>query len=56
MDHTFSSISSFCLPGQKAPLDFTLKTCMRVQSSSSVSWSENILSSCSSLYRFWCLQ
>ncbi|XP_015900390.1 uncharacterized protein LOC107433608 [Ziziphus jujuba] len=38
VDHTLTKLGSFCLPGQKAPLDFTLKTHMRVVSSSPVTW------------------
>ncbi|PON40807.1 Donson [Trema orientale] len=38
VDHTMANLGNFCLSGQKAPLDFTLKTSMRVLSSSPVSW------------------
>lgn len=38
LEQTFSSLGNFCIPGQKAPLDFTLKTSIRVVSSSPVSW------------------
>ncbi|KAL5545652.1 hypothetical protein UlMin_005339 [Ulmus minor] len=37
-DHASIKLGSFFLPGQKAPLDFTLKTSMRVVSSSPVTW------------------
>ncbi|XP_011652061.1 protein downstream neighbor of Son isoform X2 [Cucumis sativus] len=36
-----------CILGQKAPLDFTLKTSMRVVSSSSLSWIHKIIASAS---------
>lgn len=38
--------SEFHIPGQKVPLDFTLKTYMRVVSSSSVSWIHRSIMSC----------
>lgn len=37
--------SEFHIPGQKAPLDFTLKTSIRVVSSSSVSWFHRLIMS-----------
>ncbi|KAL4591891.1 hypothetical protein LXL04_004866 [Taraxacum kok-saghyz] len=36
--------SEFHIPGSKIPLDFTLKTCMRVTASSSVSWFHRMMS------------
>lgn len=38
VDDTLTKLGSFCLPGPKAPLDFTLKTHMRMVSSSPVTW------------------
>ncbi|KAF3442788.1 hypothetical protein FNV43_RR16705 [Rhamnella rubrinervis] len=38
VDHSLPKSGNFCLPGQKAPLDFTLKTHMRVVSSSLMTW------------------
>lgn len=38
--------SEFHIPGQKVPLDFTLKTYMRVVSSSSVNWIHRSIMSC----------
>ncbi|CAN6719505.1 unnamed protein product [Malus baccata var. baccata] len=37
-DTTSTCLGDFCLPGGKVPLDFTLKTSMRVVSSSPVKW------------------
>ncbi|BFG38415.1 hypothetical protein CerSpe_246890 [Prunus speciosa] len=37
-DLTSTGSGNFCLPGAKVPLDFTLKTSMRVVSSSPVNW------------------
>ncbi|XP_043714261.1 protein downstream neighbor of Son-like isoform X1 [Telopea speciosissima] len=36
--HSGTFVSEFHIPGQKTPLDFTLKTSMRLVSSSSVNW------------------
>ncbi|CAA6674962.1 unnamed protein product [Spirodela intermedia] len=37
--------SEFCLPGHKSPLDFTLKTALRLVSSSSVKWCHKLSAS-----------
>ncbi|XP_047318863.1 protein downstream neighbor of Son-like isoform X2 [Impatiens glandulifera] len=41
-----NSISEFHVPGKKTPLDFTLKTTMRVLTSSPVTWFHRLVSSC----------
>lgn len=37
-DPSSTGFGNFCLPGGKVPLDFTLKTSMRVVSSLPASW------------------
>ncbi|KAJ4979926.1 hypothetical protein NE237_010706 [Protea cynaroides] len=52
--HSRTFVSEFHIPGQKAPLDFTLKTSMRLVSSSSVNWCHRLAvnSTCSTMPQF----
>ncbi|KAF4402379.1 hypothetical protein G4B88_012164 [Cannabis sativa] len=46
VNHIMANLDKFCLLGQKVPLDFTLKTSMRISCSSHISWIHKALMSC----------
>ncbi|XP_062112345.1 uncharacterized protein LOC133823532 isoform X2 [Humulus lupulus] len=57
VNHTMANLDKFCLLGQKVPLDFTLKTSMRMSCSSAISCNNSRLNStsqvCSKIFHSW---